>query len=87
MSQINESDIKSIMIEMQNMNLNETKDVNFIGHVRGPSKIKEEYPKIFGKQYKIPKYELRETKIDQLGNTCVYLNIDCLKDIKTTLNK
>ena len=47
MSQISESDIEDIMIEIQIMNLNETKDVNPIGHVRRPSKIKEEYPKIF----------------------------------------
>ena len=87
MSQIDDSDIKNIMIEMQSMNLNETKDVNPIGYVRGLSKIKEKYPKIFGKQYKIPKYELKETKIEQLGNTGVYLDIDCLKHIKTTLNK
>ena len=87
MSQISESDIEDIMIEIQRMNLNETKVVNPIGHIGGPSKIKEEYPKTFGKQYKIPKYEPKEKKIEQLGSTGVYLDIDCLKDIKTTLNK
>ena len=45
MSQISESDIEDIMIEIQRMNLNETKAVNPIGHIRGPSKIKEEYLK------------------------------------------
>ena len=69
------------------MNLNETKDVNHIGHVGGLSRIKEEYLNTFEKQYIIPKYEPRETKIEQLGNTCVYLDIDCQKDIKTVLNK
>ena len=69
------------------MNLNKTKDVNPIGNVGGPSKIKEEYPNSFERQYKIPKYEPRETKIKQLGNTGVYLNIDCKKDIETVLNK
>ena len=34
-----------------------------------PSKIKEEYLKTFEKQYKILKYEPKETKIKQLGNT------------------
>ena len=87
MSQISESEIEYIMIEIQIMNLNETKDVNPIGHVGGPSKIKEEYPKTFEKQYKIPKYEPRETKIEQLGKTRVYLDIDCQKYIKTVLNK
>ena len=43
MSQISESEIEDIMIEIQIMNLNETKDVNSIGRVGGPSKIKEEY--------------------------------------------
>ena len=76
-----------IMIEIQRMNLNETKDVNPIGHVGGPSKIKEEYPNTFEKQYKIPKYESRETKIEQKGNTRAYLDIDCQKYIKTMLNK
>ena len=38
------------MIEIQIMNLNEIKNVNPIGHVEGPSKIKEEYLKTFGKQ-------------------------------------
>ena len=69
------------------MNLNETKDVNPIGHVGGPSKIKEKHSNTFEKQYKMPNYELRETKIEQLGNTGVYLDIDCQKYIKTMLNK
>ena len=65
MSQINESGIEDIMIEIQRMNLNETKDVNPIRHIRGPNMIKEEYQETFGKQYKIPKYEPKETKIEQ----------------------
>ena len=40
MSQVSESEIENIMIEIQRMNLNETKDVNPIEHVGGPSKIK-----------------------------------------------
>ena len=68
-SQISESEIEDIMIKIQRMNLNKTKDVNHVGHVGGPNKIKEEYPNTFEKQYKIPKYEPRETKIEQLGNT------------------
>ena len=56
------------MIEIQIMNLNETKDVNHIGHIGGPSRIKEGYRETFEKQYKIPKYEPKETKIEQLGN-------------------
>ena len=87
MSQISKSEIEDIMIEIQIMNLNDTKDVNPIGHLGGPSKIKEELPNTFEKQYIIPKYEPRETKIEQLGNTGVYLDIDCQKDIKTVLNK
>ena len=87
MSHISESEIKYIIIEIKRMNLNETKDVNPIGHVRGPSRIKEEYPNTFEKQYKIPKYERREIKIEQLGNISVHLDIDCQKDIKTMLNK
>ena len=83
MSQISDSEIEDLMIEIQKMNLNEKKDVNPIGHVGGPSKIKEEYPNTFEKRYKIPKHKLRETKIEQLGNTGVYLDIDCQKDIKT----
>ena len=86
MSQISESEIEDIMIQIQRMNLNDTKDVNPIGHVEGPSKIKE-HPNTFEKQYRIPKYEPRETKIEQLGNTCVYQDIDCQKYIKTVLNK
>ena len=58
------------------MNLNEIKEVNPIGHVGGPSKIKKELTNTFEKQYKMPKYEPRETKIEQLGNTGVYLDID-----------
>ena len=69
------------------MNLNETKYMNPIGYVEGPSKIKEEYPKTFEKQYKIPKYEPKETQIEQLGNIGVYLDIDCQNDIKIVLNK
>ena len=69
------------------MNLNETKDLNPIGHVGGLTRIKEEYPNTFEKRYKIPKYELREINIEQLGNISVYLDIDCQKDIKTMLNK
>ena len=69
------------------MNLNEIKNVNPIGHIGGPSRIKEEYPKTFGNQYKIPKYEPKQTKIEQLGNTKVYLDIYCLRDIRTSLNK
>ena len=87
MSQISESEMEDIMIEIQIMNLNDIKDVNLIGHVGGPSKIKEEHPNTFEKQYKIPKYEPRETKIEHLGNIGVYLDIDCQKDIKTVLNK
>ena len=64
MSQISESDIEDIMIEIQRMNLNETKDVNPIGHIGGPSRIKEEYQETFGKQYRIPKYKTKETKIE-----------------------
>ena len=37
------------MIEIQKMHLNETKDVDPIGHVGGPNKIKEEYPNTFEK--------------------------------------
>ena len=87
MSQISKSEIEDIMIEIQRMNINETKDVNHIGHVRELSRIKEEYPNAFEKRYKIPIYEPRETKIEQLGNTGVYLDIDCQKGIKTVLNK
>ena len=47
------------MIEIQRMNLNEIKEVHPIGHVRGPSKIKEEHPNTFEKQYRMPKYEPR----------------------------
>ena len=61
--------------------------MNLIGHIGGPSKIKEEHPNTFEKQYKMPKYEPRETKIEQLGNIGVYVDIDYQKDIKTGLNK
>ena len=47
--------------------------VNGTPGIWGVTKIKEEYPKTFEKQYKIPKYEPKEIKIEQLGNTCVYL--------------
>ena len=57
MSQISNSEIEDIMIETQRMNLNP------IRHVGGPSKIKE-HPNTFEKQYKMPKYEPRETKIE-----------------------
>ena len=60
--------------------------MNPIRHVGGPSKIKE-HPNTFENQYRMPKYEPRETKIEQLGNTDVYLDIDCQEDIKTILNK
>ena len=60
---------------------------NHIGHVGGPSKIKEKYSNTFEKRYKMPKYEPKETKIEQLGNTDIYLDIDCQKYIKTVLNK
>ena len=69
-SQINENEIENIMIEIQVMNLDETEDVNLIGHIRGPNKIKEEYPKPFERQHKLPNYE-------QLGNAGAYLDIDC----------
>ena len=69
------------------MSLNEIKEVNSIGHVGGLSKIKEEHPNTFKKQYIMLKYEPKETKIEQLGNTGVYLDIDCQKDIKIVLNK
>ena len=75
MSQISESEIEDIMIKIQRMNLNDTKNINPIGHVGGPSKIKEEHPSTFEKQYRLPKYEPRETKIEQLGSTRVYLDI------------
>ena len=39
------------------------------------------------KKKKNPKYEPKETKIEQLGNTIVYLDIDCQKDIGIVLNK
>ena len=63
MSQISDSEIEDIMIEIQKMNLNETKEVNPIGHVGGPRKIKEEHPKTFETHYRIPKYEPRESNI------------------------
>ena len=69
------------------MDLNETKDVNSIGHIGGPSRINEEYQETSRKQYKIPKYEPKGTKIEQLGNIRVFLDVECQKDIKTLLNK
>ena len=54
------------MIKIQKMSINEIKNVNLIGHIGGPSRIKNEFPKTFGK--KKPKYEPKETKIEQLGN-------------------
>ena len=50
MSQISNSEKEDIMIEIQIMNLNEIKEVNPIGHVGEPSKIKEEHPNTFDKQ-------------------------------------
>ena len=47
------------------MDLNEIKDVNPIEHVGGPSKIKEEYPNTFEKQYKIPEYESKRQKLNK----------------------
>ena len=55
MSQISDNEIEDIMIEIQKMNLIETKDVNPIGPVGGPSQIKEEYSNTFEKRYKKPK--------------------------------
>ena len=49
MSQISNSEIEDIMIEIQRMNLNKIKEVNPIGYVGGPSKIKEEHPNTFEK--------------------------------------
>ena len=40
MSQINESKIEDIMIEIQRMNLNEIKNVNHVRHIGGPGRIK-----------------------------------------------
>ena len=39
MRQISDSEIEDIMIEIQKMNLNETNEVNPIGHVGGPRSI------------------------------------------------
>ena len=61
--------------------------MNHISHIGGPSRIKEIYKKTFEKQYKIPKYGPKETQIEQLGNTKVYIDIDCQNNIKTILNK
>ena len=69
-----------MMIEIQRMSLNETKEVNPIGHVGGPSKIKEEHPNTFKKQYIIPKYEPRETKIRKRTD-------NKLEKIKEKMNK
>ena len=63
MSQISESEVEDIMKEIERMNLDETKNINLIGHVGGPNKIKEKYPKTFKRQHKIHKYELKESKI------------------------
>ena len=63
------------------------KNVNPVENIGGPSRIKDEYLEAFEKQYKILKYEPKETKIEQFGNTRVYLDKDFLKDIRTTLNK
>ena len=41
MSQISNSEIEYIMIEIQRINLNEIKEVNSIGRVGGPSKMRE----------------------------------------------
>ena len=41
MSEISNNEIEDLMIEIQRMNVNETKDVNPIGHVEGPSRIKK----------------------------------------------
>ena len=69
------------------MNINEIKKVNLVEHIGGSSIIKEEYPETYEKKYKILKYEQKETKIEQLGNTGMFLDIYCLRDIRTTLNK
>ena len=50
MSQISNSEIENIMIEIQRMNLNETKEVNPIGHIGEPSKLKEEHRNTFEKK-------------------------------------
>ena len=50
MSQVSESEIEYIMIEIQEMRINKIKNVNSIGHVGGPSRIKDEFPKTFGKK-------------------------------------
>ena len=62
MSKISDSEIEDIMIEIQRMNLNETKEVNPIGHVGGPSKIKEEHQKTFEIQYRILNMNLGKPK-------------------------
>ena len=62
MSQISESEIEDIMIDIQNMNINEIKNVNHVGHIRVPSRIKEEYPETYEKKYKIPKYEKKNQR-------------------------
>ena len=51
------------MKKIERMNLDETKNINLIGHVGVPNKIKEKYPKTFERQHKIHKYELKESKI------------------------
>ena len=56
MSQISDTEIEDKMIEIQRTNLNETKEVNPIGYIGGPSKIKEEHTKTIA-QYRIPNLE------------------------------
>ena len=43
------TEMEDIMIEIQRMTLNDTKDVNLIGQVGGPGKIKE-HPNTFEKK-------------------------------------
>ena len=50
MSFVNVNEMEDIMIEIQKMSINEIKNVNLIGHVGGPSRIKDEFPKTFGKK-------------------------------------
>ena len=44
------------------MNINEVKNVNHVGHIGEPSRIKEEYPETYEKKYKIPKYEQKRQR-------------------------
>ena len=46
MSQINQSEIKDIIIEIQRMSLNEIKNVNNVGNIGGPSRINVKLGKI-----------------------------------------